>query len=179
MSDVEFEKYLKSIKVPEINMTNHKESLKMKLMRMQRVSLVTALLLIVAACYLGQSSMIFINIPSLVIILGLPLLLLGGTYGLNSITVFFRGFSNLRKSPNNWDYYIRVFQDMKKFFIFSGWMGLLIGFIQASTQIQNLSKLPVALSVASVTLLYGYIGAYCFCYPVQRKIEYELEKDES
>jgi len=133
------------------------------------VGIAMALVFLMLAIFVGGTLGLFIDIPSVIIVLGVSLALLLATHRGSGVGLLF-------KAPFALDTVDRrrssaVYQDFKTYAIVSGWLGFIIGCILMGANIDHLESLGPGTAVALITVFYGYTLAYVICHPILRRLE--------
>lgn len=176
MDDTSFEKKLQQIKKPEVDMPETQDEIRERVLNIRKTALIGPVIIVLFTIFAaGESPLIFFNLPSLLWSLGIPLFLVSATYGFGGIKTVFAASFNTNVSGEIRDEYISIFRDFKSYLIVSGWTGFMVGLIlmaEPVTQMENMTEtLMIGGSVALLTVFYGYMIAYLYCYPILRRIE--------
>ena len=174
MKQNDFEEKLKHLKVPEVKMEEHQKQLKKSFYNIRKTAMLGTFLLLVLS--IGGNLVLFLSPAGLLVCLGVPFALIVTTYGFKGLKIVFIGPFNLNVTGEEKIKYLSIFKDLKTYFIVAGWIGFIIGLILLLLNIDYTSDsviahLAVGFGMAVVTVFYGYIFAYCFSYPIQRRLE--------
>jgi len=139
------------------------------------VGILIAIIIIVPAILLGGSSLLFLNAPSVICVVGISLALILATHGGKGLGIVFRApFVDFLEDKKKG---IEVYKDLKLYLIISGWIGFLIGVIFIlGGNYGELNEWVPGFAVALVTVFYGYSLAYIICHPILRRLEQSLEE---
>ncbi len=114
---------------------------------------------------------LFINIPSAIIVVCPALALILAAYGGKGLGLVFKAPFSRNMIKENIKNSVNVYKDLKLYLIVWGWVGMLMGLILIGANLEDLEALGPGLALAMMTVLYGYILAYVICYPIQRRLE--------
>ena len=134
------------------------------------IGLLLAVFILVATMLLGGSPMLFVNAPSVMIVVGCSIALQIATHGGKNSAVFkFSVPDNL--SDDERSSRSAAIIDFRTYLVASGWIGFLIGGILMAANLTDLNALGPGLAVALLTVFYGYFLSYFIYYPLQRRLE--------
>ena len=131
---------------------------------MKWLGVLIAAIVLVYGITLSGNPGAFINIPSLIFVLGLGTALICASHGLRWFGVF---VSHLRGQRN--EEFKRIAETGRISFIASGWIGAVVGAIQSLSQLEDPNSLGVSVAMCLLTLLYGYVIATFFWLPLERE----------
>ena len=134
------------------------------------IGLLIATIFIVATMLLGGSPMLFVNAPSVMIVVGCSFALQVATHGNKSFAVFkFSVPDNL--SDEERSSRSAEIKDFRTFLVVTGWIGLIIGAILMLANVRDTEVIGPGAAVALITVFYGYFLSYFVYYPLQRRLE--------
>ena len=162
---------LESLKLPEVKMEKHQEQLKSDLSNVRKSGILGAFIIMLIVLSLGGRLIIFVGIPSLIFTGVIPFALITATYGFKGLTSFFTGLFNTNVVGEKREFLINVFKDFKTYFVVCGWLGTIGGTILMLAYVTEYAEILQGTSVALLTIFYGYVLAYLYCYPILRRLE--------
>ncbi len=171
MDREELEKKLNSIDRPEVKMEEHQKQLKARLINVRKTAIFGSMVGIFIIGIFSGSFYNLIDPLSLVLVVPVSLLLIIATYGMEGAKIVFTAPLNLNVKGEKKILYKNVIRDLKLYLIIMGATGTLMGWIILGANTEYLEMLPRAISVSLITTFYGLILAFCYCYPIQRRIE--------
>ena len=134
------------------------------------IGLLLAVFILVATMLLGGSPMLFVNAPSVMIVVGCSLALQIATHGNKNFAIFkFSVPDNL--SDEERSSRSAEIKDFRTFLVVTGWIGLIIGFVLMGANLRDLNALGPGLAVSFLSVFYGYFLSYFVYYPLQRRLE--------
>ena len=135
------------------------------------VGLLFAIIILAITMLLGGSPMLFINLPSVLIVVGSSIALHFATHGgkNNSAPFNFSVPDNLPEDERKSKF--AAIKDFRIFLVASGWLGFLIGIVLMGANLNDLNALGPGLAAAFLTVFYGHFLSYFVYYPLQRRLE--------
>ena len=118
----------------------------------------------------GGDILLFINIQSILIVLGISLALILASYGGKGLGLVFKAPFARNMSKEDIKKCINIYKDLKVYLIVSGFIGTLIGLILMGANLTDLDALGPGLALSLITILYGLL-AYIISLPIQRRLE--------
>lgn len=143
-------------------------------MKSGAIGMMLVFCLVAFAVILGDSEAVFINVPSLIICIGLPIGLSLASSSVTDTVGALRSLRCLVISPKPGDITSRnaqVLRHMVSYSYAAGIIGAMIGGIQVLRQIDGLANIHVALSLSLLTLFYSTLISECILRPAARQIE--------
>jgi len=136
---------------------------------MRLVGLMLSLGVIVWGIVLGTPLIIFVDLSSVIIVLGIGFGSLAFAHGFSSLGLLFR---SVLADPEKSDaaYAAELAHTAGRTFVASGWLGVLIGVIQMSSQMESMSHLGPAFSVCMLTAFYGHAADWLLWMPTERRL---------
>ncbi len=133
---------------------------------------------------------VFINIPSLLIVVGGTIGLLLFSFPLqNTLSVFrYFGYTVIPPKPggdnskiiSELEIGIVFFEKMKSYAQATGWVGTLLGLVlmlqHVGPDFNELEEISPSAAVCLLTVLYGTIFAYWICLPISTKLQCRLDE---
>lgn len=179
MNNNEFEKQLSELKLPEVTMSEHKEITKNSMTPLRNTPFIGVFLIILLGMIANEgvaNLQKFADIPSLIIVTAIPLSLLIVSYGIGGLKMVFKAPFEMKATGERKEAYITVLKDTRVYAIISGWIGAVIGLILVFNDKEILNReivdlLPV-FGLAMMTVLYGYMIAFLYAYPLQKRFEH-------
>lgn len=119
-------------------------------------SLMAVLIFFALAVYMsGGDVYTYVDIPSVLISIGLPLCMLRFGWTFKEMGECFKASFSSVKKPQNLKDAVIFFETMTKYFVFSGVIGVFTGVIAILKNLEDPHKLGPNLAVALITVLYG------------------------
>ena len=115
--------------------------------------------------------LIFINLPSALIVVGGALALILAAHGGKGLGLVFKAPFSRDMIKEDIKKSINVYKDLKLYLIVWGWVGTMIGLILMLTNLDIQDLVGPGLAIALLTVFYGYLTAYLICHPIQRRLE--------
>lgn len=179
MNSEDFEKQLSELELPEVTMNEHKKMTKKAMTPLRNTPFIGVILIIVLGMVANEglsNLQKFADIPSLIIVTVIPLSLLVVSYGIGGLKMAFSAPFEMGATGELKNAYITVLKDLRIYAIVSGWIGAIIGLILVFNDKGILSReladlLPV-FGLAMMTVLYGYMIAFLYAYPLQKRFEH-------
>ena len=133
---------------------------------------------------------VFINMPSMLFVVGGTVALTLFSFPLQNVISSFRYFgytvipprpgADQSKVIGELEIGIVMFTKMKSYAQATGWVGTLIGLVlmlgSSGPDFNDPAEIGHAAAIALLTVLYGTIIAYFICMPVSTKLQYRLDE---
>ncbi len=129
---------------------------------------------------------VFINVPSVLIVVGCTIGLMLFSFPLHNVSSLFRyfGYAFIPPKPGadnskiigELEIAIVMFTKMKSYAQATGWVGFLIGLILMLGSMTDPAALRPSVAVALFVVLYGTIIAYFYCMPISTKLQCRLDE---
>lgn len=179
MNSEELEKELSALELPEVAMNEHKNITKKAMTPLRNTPFLGVFIIVILGMIANEgvsNLQKFIDIPSLIIVTVIPLSLIVASYGIGGLKMIFKAPFEMNATGDLKNAYITVLKDMRVYAIISGWIGAIIGLILVFNDKKMLSQeyvelLPV-FGLAMMTVLYGYMLAFLYAYPLQKRFEH-------
>ena len=142
------------------------------------IGMVLVVCLITPAIFLGGGEG-FLNIPSVLICIGLPIGLCITSAGVSDVVRALRALRCLVVAPRESDLTARnaqVLGHMITYAYAAGVIGTMIGWIQILQSDTAPDRLPIGVAVSLLTLFYSILISECVLRPAVRRIEGELKR---
>ncbi len=136
--------------------------------------MIVGIVLLGAACAYGSSFSLFIDVPSLLVVIGCAHAILFGIYGTDAFRILYPKF--VFSTPHRGR---RIARAGSHLYILAGWIGTGIGWIKMADHLEDLSKFGAAFAVSLLPLLYGYCAHLLVWFPLQDNLGSQLEPIES
>ena len=135
------------------------------------IGLLFAIVFVLITMLLSGTPMVFVNAPSVMIVVGCSIALQVATHGNKNFAIFkFSVPDNL--SDEERSSRSAEIKDFRTFLVVTGWIGLIIGFVLMGANLRDLNALGPGLAVALLTVFYCYFLSYFVYYPLQRRLEH-------
>ena len=132
----------------------------------------------------------FLNVPSVVFVVGGTLALIFFSFPLPNVlsAVRYFGYTVIPPKPGadnskvigELEIGIVMFTKMKSYAQATGWVGTLIGLVlmlgAVGPDFNELAEIAPSAAIALLTVLYGTLIAYFICMPVSTKLQYRLDE---
>lgn len=179
MKYTEIENRLSEITTPEVQMKKLKEVTQNQVIHTGlQNSAYIGVLFILGFVFTSYNVNYFLDIPSLIVVLGIPLSLILVTYGINGIKALFKApFIKTIPEGEERNFYCHIYRDCKTYLIVAGWVGTISGFVTMGHLVKDAQGVLDVInggSVAFLTVLYGYIFAYFLCHPILKRFDSTL-----
>ena len=125
----------------------------------------------------GAKFGLFLNIPSLIVTLGIAIILLLSNFSLREIFRYFAiGFKKDEISREELKNGILFFKSLQRYLIISGFTGFLVGAIVLLWGFEDPSSLASGLAVALITILYALMLTACLALPFRTGLQRKLNE---
>ncbi len=117
---------------------------------------------------LGGDLLMFSNVPSVIIVLGLTVFLGITSFGWKTFRDGFRALWIVYQNQvPSWvgPQHLRVIRAMRRHFLVSGFLGTVIGLVQMLASLSDPASIGPAMAVAMLTVLYGLFFSLFLCQP--------------
>lgn len=140
---------------------------------MRYLGLLLSLVVVALGMSMGGTVGMFLDVPSLVLVIALPLgcCVFSGLRPIRTLGIA------LRSTPSAEDagYGARGLRELRSYLMSSGWIGFLVGAIIVGVHVNELDALGPGLSLSLVTVLYAVVGSYVVLKPLQERLERLVE----
>ena len=123
---------------------------------------------------IGGGIALFISPASALIVCGITLSLILSNYSFKGIKLLFKLFFSLNVEQGDLNLGLKIYKDAKLYLLTAGWVGFIIGIVLMLANLDEPDLLGPGVAMALLTVFYGSILAYFFCYPVIRRLEMKL-----
>ncbi len=175
MNEIDIEKQLSEITLPEVHMDEHKNVTKKRMTQLRNTPFIGLVIVTLIAIGSGKLSH-FIDLPSLQFVTLIPLLLLALSHGLGGVKMIFTAPFHMNATTEKKSAYITVLKDFRIYTVITGWFGVTLGavlmFNDSSLYERELQDLLPMFGVLIMTLVYGYFLGYFYAYPLQKRFEH-------
>ncbi len=175
MNEIDIEKQLSEITLPEVHMDEHKTVTKKRMTQLRNTPFIGVLIITLVAIGSGNFAY-FIDLPSLLFVLLIPLFLLVGSYGVGGVKMILTAPFQMNAIGEKREAYITVLKDFRTYTVISGWFGVALGavlmFNSSGLWERDLDKLLPVFGILIMTLFYGYFFGYFYAYPLQKRFEH-------
>ena len=141
---------------------------------MRILGLILSILIIVLGIYNGGTLGSFIDIPSLIVVIFIPIgcLLLAGA----SIGAMFKAVFSANATAEELKAAARGWGQARRYVVAAGWIGFLVGVIIMGNHLDNPKALPEGLATALITVFYATVLAYAVFLPLQSRLEDRIQE---
>ena len=154
------------------------------------VGFLSAFVLVLLAMGATGDPTVFINMPSMLFVVGGTVALTLFSFPLQNVISSFRyfGYTVIPPKPGadqskvigELEIGIVMFTKMKSYAQATGWVGTLIGLVlmlgAVGPDFNELAEIAPSAAIALLTVLYGTLIAYFICMPVSTKLQYRLDE---
>ena len=138
-------------------------------MAMRLVSMFCGLGLFIAAIAMGGNLAMFVNVPSIIIVLGGCVFMSMGAHGFGGVwQALSAGFSS--SEDENAKHHIAVLRTVRTTLCASGAIGFLIGLVQMLANLSDPSRIGPAMAVALLTMFYAVFLAELLVAPMINRL---------
>ena len=141
---------------------------------MRFVGFVLSLCVLTAAMAFGANLLLFVNLPSAIMVLGLGLGTVAFGHGIPSLGLLLRAAFGDVASDRTAEA-AAVAQTASQSFVQAGWIGFLVGAVQMLAQMDDPKAIGPAVAVALLTVFYGYTLSTLLWLPTQRRMACHAE----
>ena len=140
---------------------------------MRIVGLIIGLGLIIAGTFMGGTFQSFVDIPSVLIVVG-------GTLGVylfsgSSVVLLARSAFSSDLSQGELQTAVTLWKRLRRFLMAIGWISFLIGFVALLQYMPDAAdSLGPGLATALITVFYSSVLSYVVCLPIQLHLEDSL-----
>lgn len=141
------------------------------------VSVACALaLLALAFVFVGGSPWVYLDLPSLVITVGLTVALLRSAWSFREMGGAFSAAFDASAGDERWKAAMHFFASARRYLLMSGFLAVVMGVIAMLANLSDRSRLGPNLAIALLSILYAVLLGLFVCLPLEIRCKRQVKK---